>query len=104
MNGLRIIAHTLLDAPSHPGFNGYLTEVRFKNTYTDRNNWADFVFPHQKLIIELDGTQHLKTVEQDKIRDKILVDRGWLVLRIPYKDYQQKTYVNYIKKLLNISS
>lgn len=82
------------------GIKGYLNEVRFRNSYTNRNNWADFVFPQQKLIIELDGTQHLKTIEQDQIRDKSLTDRGWKVVRISYSEYQKQTRIDEIKSLL----
>lgn len=46
----------------------------------------DFAFLDEKLGIEIDGEAHTKirsVVEKDKIRDKGLKDRGWIILRFP---------------------
>jgi very-short-patch-repair endonuclease len=42
---------------------------------------ADFVCLKQRLIIELDGNQHLANVEYDKIRTAYLESMGFHVLR-----------------------
>jgi very-short-patch-repair endonuclease len=49
---------------------GWDTEVHFWNDDLRKNYFPDFIFESKKLIIELDGTQHRKTIEQDAIRDK----------------------------------
>ena len=41
----------------------------------------DFCAPRQKLIIELDGSQHLDLEEQDKNRTSDLASKGYRVLR-----------------------
>lgn len=70
---------------------GYLTEVHFYNKITKRHGFCDFVFPKIRLIIELDGTHHLKRQAIDKIRDEHLQTRGWEVLRVTIKEYYNKS-------------
>lgn len=84
------------------GLNGYLSEVYFYNKQTKKNGWADFVFPRLKLIIELDGTHHLKRKHLDDIRDAGLKARGWVVFRISIKEYKSGIKINQVKKLLQI--
>ncbi len=43
---------------------------------------ADFVCREKKLIIEIDGGQHMDAVEYNRLRTKDLEDRGYRVLRI----------------------
>jgi very-short-patch-repair endonuclease len=82
--------------------HGYLTEVHFYNRNTKKHGWADFVFPAQKLIIELDGSQHTKRKQLDDIRDAHLISRGWKVVRITHTEYRTQSRVNEIKILLNL--
>jgi len=42
---------------------------------------ADFACPTRMLIVELDGSIHDESVEQDRERDAILGQHGWQVLR-----------------------
>jgi very-short-patch-repair endonuclease len=42
---------------------------------------VDFCAPHQKLIIELDGSQHLEQQEYDAERTAYLKTRGYRILR-----------------------
>jgi very-short-patch-repair endonuclease len=42
---------------------------------------VDFCAPRQKLIIEVDGSQHLDREEQDKKRTSYLESKGYRVLR-----------------------
>lgn len=44
---------------------------------------ADFYCPSKKLVIELDGKQHLSNVEHDQIRDGFFKSLGITVIRIP---------------------
>lgn len=44
---------------------------------------------HKKKVIEIDGDQHERFEEyklRDKEKDKLLVENGWQVLRIKWKD------------------
>jgi very-short-patch-repair endonuclease len=43
--------------------------------------FADFACRHAKLIVELDGSQHVEC-ERDKRRDAFLAQEGWTALRI----------------------
>lgn len=81
----------------------WYSEVYFWNHELKKNGWADFVFPKEKLIIELDGSQHRKTVEKDQIRDEYLLrDRGYKVYRITHKDYVKQIRINEVKVMLGI--
>ncbi|MCU4155058.1 DUF559 domain-containing protein [Carboxylicivirga sp. A043] len=46
----------------------------------------DFYCARKKLVLELDGKIHLKTIERDAFRDDILRDYGLTVLRIENKE------------------
>ena len=49
----------------------------------------DFAWVHKKKVIEIDGDQHERFEEyklRDKEKDKLLVENGWQVLRIKWKD------------------
>ena len=43
--------------------------------------YFDFACREQRLVIELDGSQHLDS-EYDRRRDKFMVEEGWSVLRV----------------------
>lgn len=86
------------------GFNGYLDEIHFYNKTTNKHGWIDFVFPRQKLIIELDGSHHKNRVNLDTIRDQHLEGRGWKVLRITHREYQKRTREPLVRQLLNLAA
>jgi len=71
---------------------GWDTEVHFWNEELRKNYFPDFIFESKKLIIELDGTQHRKTVEQDSIRDKWFYNKGYKVIRIPYLEFKERYF------------
>lgn len=52
-------------------------------TEHDYAYFPDFLFPKEKMIIEIDGLQHLRQVEHDIIRDEIFENNGYVVVRIP---------------------
>ena len=81
----------------------YFTEEPFKRLDMIKTYFADFYFPDIKLIIELDGTQHNKTVAYDTERDSY-INRTYnvTIIRVSYKEYQQKSRIIEIKNLLNI--
>lgn len=55
--------------------------VTFRRQHAIGNFIADFCAPRRKLIIELDGSQHLEQQEYDEERTKYLEARGYRVLR-----------------------
>lgn len=66
------------------------------NEELKKNYFTDFCFENLKLIIELDGTQHRKTVEADKIRDEYLTRKGYEVIRISYEEYRKGDWETYL--------
>lgn len=45
----------------------------------------DFAIPKAKLVIEFDGGIHrlAYVADKDAMRDRILIEAGWAVLRVP---------------------
>ena len=79
----------------------YKCEHSFKRFDTVKTYFADFYFPNQNLIIELDGTQHKNTVEYDNERDKYIMDNyNVQIIRLSHQEYQSKSRINEIKLLL----
>lgn len=72
--------------------SGWDTEVHFWNEELRKNYFPDFIFESKKLIIELDGTQHRKTVDQDAIRDKWFNSKGYKVVRIPVEEFKKRYF------------
>ena len=56
-------------------------DVHFRNQHAIGHYIVDFCAPRKKLIIELDGSQHLEQQEYDEERTKYLETRGYRVLR-----------------------
>ena len=78
----------------------FKTEEKFHNPQLDKFYFVDFLFEEKKLIIELDGTQHRKTVSQDKIRDEYLQSLGYTVIRITHDEYRKKSRIAEIELLV----
>lgn len=65
--------------------------------------FGDFYFPSLSLLIELDGTQHLKTIEYDIERDNYIKDNYHVqIIRISHKEYQTNSKLELVKQLLEI--
>lgn len=71
---------------------GWDSEVHFWNEELRKNYFPDFIFESKKLIIELDGTQHRKTVENDAIRDRWFNEQGYTVIRIPHSEFKERYF------------
>lgn len=57
----------------------------------------DFVWEHKKKVIEIDGEQHERFEEQkrrDKEKDKLLLEEGYELLRLRWKDVFHHTKKN----------
>ena len=55
--------------------------VHFRNQHAIGNYVIDFCAPGKKLIVEVDGSQHIAQEEYDKERTKYLESKGYQVLR-----------------------
>jgi very-short-patch-repair endonuclease len=55
--------------------------VHFRPQHAIGNYIVDFCAPRKKLIIELDGSQHLEQEEYDEERSAFLKSKGYRVLR-----------------------
>jgi very-short-patch-repair endonuclease len=58
-----------------------LNKVRFRRQHALGRYVVDFCAPDEKLIIELDGSQHIQQAERDTARTKYLEAQGYRVLR-----------------------
>src|SRR5688500_9493994 len=58
-----------------------LEGVHFRNQHAIGNYVVDFCAPRKKLIIELDGSQHMEQEEYDRERTVSLQSKGYKVLR-----------------------
>ena len=56
-------------------------EIHFRRQHVIGTYFVDFCAPRQKLIIEIDGGQHLEQQEYDKERTAYLESKGYKVLR-----------------------
>jgi len=56
-------------------------EVQFRPQHAIGNYIADFCAPRRKLIVELDGSQHLEQGEYDAERTAFFESKGYRVLR-----------------------
>ena len=63
-----------------------LDGIHFRNQHAIGNYVVDFCAPRKKLIIELDGSQHLDQEAHDKERTQYLESQGYRVLRFWNKD------------------
>jgi len=62
--------------------NRRLGEYKFVRELVIGHYIADFVCREKKLVIEIDGGQHMDAVEYDALRTKYLESLGYRVLRI----------------------
>ena len=64
--------------------------IHFRNQHAIGSYIVDFCAPRQKLIIELDGSQHIDQQEYDLERTKFLRSKGYKVLRFWNNDVLNK--------------
>ncbi|MBE6718402.1 MAG: DUF559 domain-containing protein [Ruminococcaceae bacterium] len=78
--------------------------ITVKRQYRIENYIVDFYIAEKKLIIEVDGRQHLMSDYKnlDAVRDKKLLEWGIEVIRIPNKDINENFngICNYLLKRL----
>ncbi|MGK0289939.1 MAG: very-short-patch-repair endonuclease [bacterium] len=62
--------------------NRQIEETKFRRQYPIENFIVDFCCLEKHLIIELDGSQHASSEKaKDLVRDQILLEKGYIVLR-----------------------
>ncbi|HCR72585.1 MAG TPA: hypothetical protein DIW23_14170 [Anaerolineae bacterium] len=74
-----------------------LNGIGFRRQHAIGNYITDFCAPSKKLIIELDGSQHLEQEEYDAERTKFLESKGYRVLRFYNNDVMKN-----IEKVLEV--
>jgi len=90
---------------------GYKKDIDFIHQFVCSNEdigkifVVDFCFPSEKFILELDGYNHKqrKHKQVDNLRDKILNENGYQVLRIktPIDEFHKSYYKNLIPEIIN---
>ena len=71
--------------------------IHFRRQHAIGNYIVDFCSPPRKLIIELDGSQHVDQAEYDSERTKYLEAKGYRVLR-----FWNNEIMNEIEAVLNV--
>ena len=70
--------------------------IDFRNQHAIGNYVVDFCAPSKKLIIEVDGSQHLEQVQYDEERTKYLESRGYPVIRFWNQDVMKDIEFPYL--------
>ena len=66
-----------------------ISDKEYKREYPFVRFSIDFAWPHKKKAIEIDGDQHWRfqeVIDRDRVKDAILKEHGWQVLRIRWID------------------
>lgn len=67
------------------------SDLNYREDYPIKNYLLDFAWPEKQICIEMDGEQHYidqNQYESDRRKDKLLLELGWKVLRIRWKECQ----------------
>ena len=67
-----------------------LEGIHFRNQHAIGNYVVDFCAPRKKIIIELDGSQHLEQEAYDQERTEYLQSKGYTVLRFWNNDVNER--------------
>ena len=87
------VAHTRRDLEAR--FHAFLHDRRFPTPQTNtiiEGHEVDFAWPDRRLAIELDSWEYHRTraeFENDRRRDRRLAARGWIVLRVTWRDLDE---------------
>jgi very-short-patch-repair endonuclease len=61
------------------------------------NYFLDFFIENKNIDLEIDGKQHRSRQEHDDFRDKILIENGYVVYRIKWKNINTNNGKTYMK-------
>ncbi|MFW6008427.1 MAG: DUF559 domain-containing protein, partial [archaeon] len=83
-----------------------LNDKKYKREYPISIYSIDFAWPHKKLAIEIDGSQHKRFKEykkRDQKKDDLLKNEGWKILRINWSDMcnDTKKYIKIANDFIN---
>lgn len=79
--------------------NRQLNGNKFKRQYYIDKFIADFICLESKLIIEIDGSQHVQRADADIKRTKILESKGFKVIR--FWNNEILTHINGVLKVIS---
>jgi len=74
------------------------SDLGHNNSY---NFFLDFYIKEKNIDLEIDGQQHNRRKESDKLRDKLLIENGYVVYRIKWKNINSEKGKEYIEKEIN---
>jgi very-short-patch-repair endonuclease len=63
--------------------------LRFRRQHPIGIYFADFACPSRRLVVEIDGSQHMTQVEADARRSEVLARHGYRVIRFWSNDVLQ---------------
>ena len=80
-----------------------LLPVKVHRQYNIGNYIVDFYIPRERLVIEIDGAQHLtkENKDKDQIRDKFLEEQGLRILRFSNESIR-KSFTDVCQVILNL--
>ncbi len=78
------------------------TGFRFRRQHPIGPYVLDFYCAEAKLCVEVDGEQHLRTVDRDQNRDEYLSDAGTQTYRFPSLELFEPTDTNILEILNDI--
>jgi very-short-patch-repair endonuclease len=90
----RYLRKTQTEAEGHLWYqlrNRHFSRYRFRRQHTLGHYIVDFVCLHRRLIIELDGSQHIEQKDYDEQRTAYLLSRGFRVIRFWNHDIFENT-------------
>jgi very-short-patch-repair endonuclease len=67
-------------------------KISFEEQHQFSKYCLDFAILDCKINLEIDGEQHYnetRVIEKDKSRDEYMIDRGWKIIRIRWKEYKK---------------
>lgn len=76
------------------------TGLTVKKQYRIGYYRLDFYLPEHRICIEIDGQDHFRRLDRDKIRDSYLTGKGTKTLRIPAEELYKKNYQQLVLKKL----
>jgi very-short-patch-repair endonuclease len=74
------------------GIADFVTEKHFWSEPLRKNFYTDFLFESHKLVVELDGTQHLATIDKDAARDAWFSSIGYNVIRVDVYEFKRRLF------------
>ncbi len=89
-------------------FESWLVSMNYTNYIKNKTfrcgkkiYFGDFYFPSKRILIELDGKQHLESIEYDELRDKLIKEHFNVeTIRISYQEYISKSKIDTVLNMI----